>query len=293
MVVLPVPGGPQSTTDESRSDSMSTRSDLPGPSRCCWPTTSSSDRGRSRAASGARLASRSSTAAANRSGPDATRHASTLRRQHPQSDWCDSGRSCGRSNAPSDGAVRQRVCDVSDDLAGPDVASVNTSGRQPAADQRGQTIVVVRDRARAGVNGEAVVLGEDLLIRPREVEHVRSAIRLAPGAAGPAPAARRLGSPAGHGARTRSRRDRTTRRVARAGRLIDCRADGPDRSRAGRRSAEVVERSRRRGAARRRAPDRVGTAKAASCSHRASARSSCTGYPSASITSASGRIVVR
>ena len=54
IVVLPVPGGPHSTTDDSRSDSMSTRSGLPGPSRCCWPTTSSSERGRSRAASGAR-----------------------------------------------------------------------------------------------------------------------------------------------------------------------------------------------------------------------------------------------
>ena len=30
MVVLPVPGGPQSTTDESRSASISTRSGLPG-----------------------------------------------------------------------------------------------------------------------------------------------------------------------------------------------------------------------------------------------------------------------
>ena len=54
IVVLPVPGGPQRTTDESRSASMSTRSGRPGPSRSRWPTTSSSVRGRSRAASGAR-----------------------------------------------------------------------------------------------------------------------------------------------------------------------------------------------------------------------------------------------
>src|SRR6476660_6855175 len=72
IVVLPVPGGPQSTSDDSRSDSISTRSDFPAPSRCCWPTTSFSERGRNRAASGARLASRSSTAAANKSGPRAT-----------------------------------------------------------------------------------------------------------------------------------------------------------------------------------------------------------------------------
>ena len=60
-------GGPQRITDESRSASMSTRRGFPGPSRCCWPTTSSSDRGRSRAASGARPCSRSATAAENRS----------------------------------------------------------------------------------------------------------------------------------------------------------------------------------------------------------------------------------
>jgi hypothetical protein len=33
--VFPVPGGPQKITDESRSDSMSARRGLPGPSRCC------------------------------------------------------------------------------------------------------------------------------------------------------------------------------------------------------------------------------------------------------------------
>ena len=67
IVVLPVPGGPQRITDESRSASMSTRRGLPGPRRCCWPTTSSSERGRSRAASGARPCSRSATAAENKS----------------------------------------------------------------------------------------------------------------------------------------------------------------------------------------------------------------------------------
>ena len=68
MVVLPVPGGPHRITDDSRSASMRTRSGLPEPSRCCWPTTSSSDRGRSRAASGARRARRSSTAGAEQVG---------------------------------------------------------------------------------------------------------------------------------------------------------------------------------------------------------------------------------
>ncbi len=67
IVVFPVPGGPQSTTDDNRSASISTRSGLPGPSRCSWPTTSSRVRGRNRAASGACRTKRSSAAAANRS----------------------------------------------------------------------------------------------------------------------------------------------------------------------------------------------------------------------------------
>ena len=45
IVVLPVPGGPHRMTDDSRSDSMSDRSGLPGPSRCSCPTTSSSGPG--------------------------------------------------------------------------------------------------------------------------------------------------------------------------------------------------------------------------------------------------------
>ncbi len=36
-VVLPVPGGPQKMTDESRSASISRRSGRPSPSRCSWP----------------------------------------------------------------------------------------------------------------------------------------------------------------------------------------------------------------------------------------------------------------
>ena len=81
IVVLPVPGGPQSTTDESRSDSIRTRSGLPGPSRCCWPTTSSSVRGRSRAASGARL--REPLLHRRRKQIRPRRHARRLRRPPP------------------------------------------------------------------------------------------------------------------------------------------------------------------------------------------------------------------
>src|SRR4051812_25242239 len=52
-VVLPVPGGPYRTSDIGSSDSTSRRSGARGPSRCCWPTTSSSPCGRIRTARGA------------------------------------------------------------------------------------------------------------------------------------------------------------------------------------------------------------------------------------------------
>lgn len=51
-VVLPVPGGPYSSTDAGAAPSTSRRSGAPSRSRCCWPTTSSSVRGRIRTASG-------------------------------------------------------------------------------------------------------------------------------------------------------------------------------------------------------------------------------------------------
>ena len=53
MVVLPVPGGPHSTTDSDRSPSISWRSGEPGARSCCCPTSSSRVRGRIRTASGA------------------------------------------------------------------------------------------------------------------------------------------------------------------------------------------------------------------------------------------------
>src|SRR5271163_4988963 len=52
-VVLPTPGGPQKIIDAVSSRSIWTRSGLPGARRCCWPTNSSSVRGRMRSASGA------------------------------------------------------------------------------------------------------------------------------------------------------------------------------------------------------------------------------------------------
>ena len=52
-VVFPTPGGPQKIIDETPSVSIRRRSTLPGPSRCRWPTKSSSVSGRRRAARGA------------------------------------------------------------------------------------------------------------------------------------------------------------------------------------------------------------------------------------------------
>src|SRR3569833_3170776 len=51
-VVFPVPGGPQRIRECSCPDSMAWRRGLPGPSTCCCPTNSSSERGRMRSASG-------------------------------------------------------------------------------------------------------------------------------------------------------------------------------------------------------------------------------------------------
>src|SRR5216684_434923 len=51
-VVLPVPGGPQKIREPRSSRSIWVRSGLPGPTRCSWPTNSSSVRGRMRSASG-------------------------------------------------------------------------------------------------------------------------------------------------------------------------------------------------------------------------------------------------
>ncbi len=67
-MVLPVPGGPQKTSEPSVRVSSMRVSAPSGPSRWSWPTTSSSLAGRSLSASG-RGASRSSPAAANRLGP--------------------------------------------------------------------------------------------------------------------------------------------------------------------------------------------------------------------------------
>ena len=50
-VVLPTPGGPQKIMEETMSCWMMRRSTIPSPKRCCWPTTSSMVRGRSRAGS--------------------------------------------------------------------------------------------------------------------------------------------------------------------------------------------------------------------------------------------------
>ena len=53
IVVLPVPGGPHSSSVSGWSPSMTCRNGDPAASRCSWPTSSSSVRGRIRTASGA------------------------------------------------------------------------------------------------------------------------------------------------------------------------------------------------------------------------------------------------
>ena len=52
-VVFPVPGGPERITEGNRSASIARRKSFPGARMCSWPTNSSSERGRMRAASGA------------------------------------------------------------------------------------------------------------------------------------------------------------------------------------------------------------------------------------------------
>jgi hypothetical protein len=69
-VVLPVPGGPQNTSEPSERVASMRVSAPSVPSRWSWPTTSSSFCGRSLSASG-RGASLSRPAAANRVGPAA------------------------------------------------------------------------------------------------------------------------------------------------------------------------------------------------------------------------------
>ncbi len=66
-VVLPTPGGPQSTMEGSWPEATALW--CPGPSRCACPTTSSRVRGRMRAARGAAPLARSRQAWSNRSSP--------------------------------------------------------------------------------------------------------------------------------------------------------------------------------------------------------------------------------
>ena len=79
-VVLPTPGGPQRIIEWSLPDSIASRSGLPGPSRCDWPTTSSRRCGRNFSASGA-----SGVAWAKRS--DILREAGGGRREAGGGDW--------------------------------------------------------------------------------------------------------------------------------------------------------------------------------------------------------------
>ena len=69
-VVLPVPGGPHSTSDIGASFSMSLRNGVPAAVRCRCPITSSSVLGRIRTASGAASAAARSPASSNKLSTD-------------------------------------------------------------------------------------------------------------------------------------------------------------------------------------------------------------------------------
>ena len=65
-VVLPVPGGPHSSSDMGASLSISLRNGVPWPVRCRCPITSSTVRGRIRTASGAAASAAACSASSNR-----------------------------------------------------------------------------------------------------------------------------------------------------------------------------------------------------------------------------------
>ena len=76
--VLPVPGGPWKMSEPSRSASNMRRRSLPGPTKWSWPTNSSMERGRMRAASGRTARRLASDVSRNRSMADLPRSRSHL-----------------------------------------------------------------------------------------------------------------------------------------------------------------------------------------------------------------------
>ena len=297
-MVLPVPGGPQRMTDDSRSDSMSTRSGLPGPSRCCWPTTSSSVRGRSRAASGALRASRSSTADANRSGP----------RPHPpgyaphphqrpvtSTDCNRPSQQLAASRALRADFSRQHRVDRAPRWCArrsrdPTIACVKTSGSQPAADSAVRRSLSRDDRTRARLERQAVVLGEDLVVGPGEVGRKvfaadrHSVLLHRQRQAGSSKYVEHVAAP------TRFRRDRSRCRGARAAqRMIDMCRPGPDSSRSEQSLESRSDATPRRRPSSSSSPELVARS-AASCSRRVCARTRCTAMPIARTTSSSSSV---
>ena len=124
-VVLPVPGGPCSTTDAGAAPSTRRRSGAPGASRWSWPTTSSRLAGRIRTASGVPSplvgAGRSSTTprVTGRSGsgpvtgasgtstsnsPSSLTPRTVLRLPTRSRSWSQTGRRRGRRHGPAGGA---------------------------------------------------------------------------------------------------------------------------------------------------------------------------------------------
>ena len=176
-VVLPVPGGPHSSTDDRRSCSTRRRSGRPRPSSCGWPTTSSIVRGRSRAASGACAAQPLVGRRAEevrRHGDRGTQLRSAVRPSPERHDVVEQPRRLDPSPRPELPAVRRRLDVVGAgveeepavDLAQPG-ARADDVGR-PLVQQPVRVLAAQLDvgRAEAGLLAELAPGGVDRWLAP-------------------------------------------------------------------------------------------------------------------------------
>ena len=122
-VVFPVPGGPYRIIEPTRSASIASRSAECGPRMCCWPTNSSSVRGRRRIASGATSGSRSRMASAKRS-PMTEKVCSARWPRQPR-------RSSGRSMSSTSTSATWRARRPSTATCSASRSRATTTGRKP------------------------------------------------------------------------------------------------------------------------------------------------------------------
>ena len=148
-VVFPVPGGPQKIADDSRSDSTSTRSGRPGPTRSSWPTMSSRrigpQPGGERRLLGQLLLGRRREQVGPLADPARTVVPSRPRLQTP------AGRLAGPELVTGQVAVpaNHRPCPVGGGLARA-TSCATSHGRSPCLDDRGASADSPRGRARPG-----------------------------------------------------------------------------------------------------------------------------------------------